>query len=264
MKLYENAWPSKYEEIKTWYPVWYREVLEMDAIWRAFGRQLDAVQAGIIQSVDNNFIDYADAQAISKLEAFLGVTYDGPRTLTERRNVVKAFILGNGHIGQKEIKELVSVFTNGDIQVALVGGKIEVTVTRDFGDRFNLYDCHLVLDPRIPAHLALGLVDNLLPVNVRNNERLIFRDFKTGISVKEGSAQVSGVSLNGERMLDGSWTLEASYQGIQLVAFKVSLRAKQTYAFTGKIIMDSLWALDGAHALDGTRRLNAALIEEEI
>jgi len=29
MRLYDNAYPSTYEEIKTWYPAWYRDVLEM-------------------------------------------------------------------------------------------------------------------------------------------------------------------------------------------------------------------------------------------
>ena len=34
MRLYDNAYPSTYEEIKTWYPAWYRDVLEMDALWQ--------------------------------------------------------------------------------------------------------------------------------------------------------------------------------------------------------------------------------------
>lgn len=35
MPLYDNAFPSNYDEIKTYYPVWYFDVLEMDAVWRA-------------------------------------------------------------------------------------------------------------------------------------------------------------------------------------------------------------------------------------
>lgn len=33
--LYPNGFPSAYEELKTFYPVFYRDVFEMDAIWRA-------------------------------------------------------------------------------------------------------------------------------------------------------------------------------------------------------------------------------------
>ena len=160
MKLYENAWPNIYEEIKTWYPVWYREVLEMDALWRIWGMHLDAAQMGIIQAVDNNFIKYADAQTITGFENFLGIVYDGPRTLSERRNVLKALFTGTGHIGQREIKELISVMADGEIEVSLVEGSIQITVTRESSDGFNLYDFHLILDKIIPAHLGLRFIDN--------------------------------------------------------------------------------------------------------
>ena len=44
--LYDNAYFSVYEEIKRFYPVWYWDVLEMDCIWRAQGKQLDQVRGG--------------------------------------------------------------------------------------------------------------------------------------------------------------------------------------------------------------------------
>ena len=157
MRLYDNAFPSTYDEIKTWYPVWYQDVLEMDAIWRVLGKRLDEIQAGIIQAIDNNFIDLADVETIKKLEEWFGIVYDGPRTLVERRSVVKAFIVGNGHIGQEQIKEIIATFIDGKIEIELIGGMIQITVTRDVVDRFNLYDCRLILDKRIPAHLRISL-----------------------------------------------------------------------------------------------------------
>ena len=66
MRLYENSVPNTYDEIKTWYPVWYRDVLEMDALWQALGSQLDKVRNGIIQAIDNNFIDRADTETLAK------------------------------------------------------------------------------------------------------------------------------------------------------------------------------------------------------
>ena len=201
MRLYDNAYPSTYEEIKTWYPAWYRDVLEMDALWRVWGGQLDEIQAGIIRAIDNNFIDYADAETLAKLETFFHITYDGPRTLTERRNMIKAIILGQGHVGQKEIKELIAVFTNGKIDVELIGGMVRITVTRDFGDNFNLYDCHFILDNRIPAHLALDMVDKLLPVSVFNENGFIFRDLKIALAVKNRSLIVDGIKLDDNRLM---------------------------------------------------------------
>jgi hypothetical protein len=164
MLLYDNAFPNIYEEIKTCYMVQYRDVLEMDALWRVWGGALDRVQADIIQSVDNNFIDFADARTITKLEAFLGITYDEPRTLVERRNIIKAFVLGRGHVGQREIKELISVLTSGEITVELVGGVIRITIQHDPGYQPKLSDYYLVLGERIPAHLGLE-INSVIPVD---------------------------------------------------------------------------------------------------
>lgn len=223
MKLYENAYPSTYEEIKTWYPVWYRDVFEMDALWRVWGARLDEIQAGIIQAVDNNFIDYADAETLTKWEEFFNITYDGPRTIAERRNLLKALLLGSGHVGQQEIKEIISVFTDGEIEVALDGGTIRITVTRDFGDSFNLYDCHYILDNRIPAHLALDMVDKLLPVSVFTDNRFIFEDLKIALKAQNRSVFQEGVQLDGEKTLDGTWKLDSIRPGIRFPDFRTGV-----------------------------------------
>ncbi len=244
MLLYDNAPPSTYEEIKTWYPVWYRDVFEMDALWRVWGGQLDAIQSGIIQAVDNNFIDYADAETLAKLEEFFHITYDGPRSLTDRRNMIKALLLGQGHVGQKEIKELISVFTNGKIDLELIGGMIRVTVTRDFGDNFNLYDCHFILDNRIPTHLALDMVDKLLPVQVRTDNRFIFRDLKMALSVKNRSMIVDGIKLNGEKVLDGTWELDSIRPGIPFIDLRVAIvLPKNKNVYTPKTLALSGYSL---------------------
>lgn len=250
MRLYDNAYPSTYEEIKTWYPVWYRDVLEMDALWRVWGGQLDEIQAGIIRAIDNNFIDYADAETLAKLEEFFHITYDGPRTLTERRNMIKAIILGQGHVGQKEIKELIAVFTDGEIEVELIGGMVRITVTRDFGDNFNLYDCHFILDNRIPAHLALDMVDKLLPVSVVNENGFIFRDLKIALAVKNRSLIVEGVRLDGEKTLNGTWELDSIRPGIPFIDFRVGVSLpKNNIAYTPQALALSAYGLKNKYGL---------------
>ena len=160
MLIYENAFPSTYEEIKTWYPVWYREVLDMDALWRVFGGQLDEIQAGIIRAVDNNFIDFADARTIARLEDFLRIRHESPLTLEERRNVLRGFMFGRGHIGRAEIKAGVELFTDGAVDVAFAqGGVITVDITH--GSAVNFAGIYMVLGARIPAHLALVFSENL-------------------------------------------------------------------------------------------------------
>ena len=171
MLLYENAFSSTYEEIKTWYPVWYRDVFEMDAIWRAFGGKLDEIQAGLIRMVNNNFIDFMDIYAVTRLENFLGIVHTFPRTLVERRTILRGFILGTGRIGRQTIIEILSLFTSGEIDVVFSRpGMIIVTVTRDSDDTFNSFDIDMVLGHRIPAHLGLHFTENYVSeITTRDN-----------------------------------------------------------------------------------------------
>lgn len=228
MPLYENTLWNNYEEIQTWYPAWYREILEMDALWQTYGKQLDEIQTGLVRAVDNTFIKTMDSRTASDWEKFIGIVYDGPRSLAERRNIVKAFFLGQGHIGQKEIRELISVFTNGKIDIKLIKGAIQITVTHDLSDSFNLYDCHLVLDHLIPGHLSLSLVDDSLPMKFINRERFVFRNLNIKFKVNERENGLKGIRpvnfnvksvfknygyverglmLNGENNLDGTYML---------------------------------------------------------
>ena len=86
MGLYDNAYFSVYEEIKRFYPVWYWDVLEMDAIWRAQGKQLDQVREAVQRLISNNFIATSDDQAVTALEEVFGVVTDTDRTIEDRRH----------------------------------------------------------------------------------------------------------------------------------------------------------------------------------
>lgn len=60
MKLFESYYKNNYEELITYYPVFYREVYEMVEILKAQGRLADNLQNSIEQVFSNQFIDSAD------------------------------------------------------------------------------------------------------------------------------------------------------------------------------------------------------------
>jgi len=157
--LFENA-RNHYDEIKEWYPVWYREIFDMDALWQVYGGKFDEMRNDILRAIDNNFIDYADTATISRWEEKLKIVHDSPRTLQERRNVIKAHIVGHGRIGQQEIKDIVLMFTDGEVSVSFDLGVITIIVRRDIRNivRFNYADVKRILEERIPAHLSFSLV----------------------------------------------------------------------------------------------------------
>lgn len=283
MLIYENAFPTTYEEIKTWYPVWYRDVFEMEALWRVLGGQMDSIQADIIQMVENNFIEFADAPTVTKLEEFYGIVHPFPRTLVERRAVLIGFVRGRGHIGRPKIIELISLFTTGEIDVAFSRpGKVDVTVTRDFGDMFNLADVHMILGHRIPAHLTLGVIDLPRPVWVRNENNFIFRNlWMWSFRIINKTARMTGTLLNGEHVLDGSWTLNMNMEaGLNFIDFHVKARIENRgeivfgpsldagaslgvpmKVLDGDLTLDGLWHLNGGGlTLDGSWPLTAGNI----
>ena len=221
MRIYENAWPSTYEEFKTWHPVWYRDVFEMDAIWQVLGGQMDKMQALLIWMVDSNFIDHADASMIARLENFLGIVHPYPRTLVERRAVLRGFTIGRGHMGRRQIIELISIFTSGEIDVSFTRpGRINVAVARDFGDMFNLHDINMIIGHRAPSHLSLWIADFPRPVRAANNINFVFINLLMQFCIANITAP--RFRLNGSRQLDGAWLLNGEMvHGINFVGFHV-------------------------------------------
>ena len=81
MRLYDNAPGNYHDELASWFPAWYRQVLEMDALWNTWGILLDKLQADILQVLDNNFLLHCDESTIEMWEEFLGITLVSPRDL---------------------------------------------------------------------------------------------------------------------------------------------------------------------------------------
>lgn len=158
MSLYDYAWPSIYEEIKRFFPVWYWDVLEMDAIWRALGKELDGIRSAIESLIDNNYIATADETAIAELENFLGIVPESTSTLDERRQVLATYFRGNSHIGAPEIKEITAGFiADGTIAISFDKGTIHLRVVRPDTTPCNYLSCYVVLSNAIPAHLYLDM-----------------------------------------------------------------------------------------------------------
>lgn len=155
--LYPNGFPSVYDELKTFYPVFYRDVFEMDAIWRAAGGKLDEIEAGVDAAANDTFISMMDAAALSDMEAFLDIAPNKNRTLEVRRKLVASYFVGANHIGAPEIKELVRGYTGDTPEVKFSKGRIYVCISPPYESAFFSSDIIECLLRKIPAHLALSL-----------------------------------------------------------------------------------------------------------
>lgn len=155
MKFYNNSYTSNYQELLTYYPRYYWDINEMQAILKYFGGLCDDMEAQTERVYCNNFILGADLETTASWEEALGITDTDGLSLDQRRRVVLGRVSGSGHIGEPEIRVLVSVYTKDPVTVDFAEGLITILVGGQLFSHVNLLSTLL---QRIPAHLALKMM----------------------------------------------------------------------------------------------------------
>jgi hypothetical protein len=72
------------------------------------------------------------------------------------------------------------------------------------------------------------------------------------------------VFLDGSKQLDGSWKLNQTFYGVTFPLFTVASAFENEERLTARMTLDTWYELDGTVRLDGSRKLNAQITEEEI
>ena len=163
MRLNPNRFPSVYDELVTFYPDYYRDIKEMQAILHAEGAIADGLVEAIDVIIDNSFILTARADMIERMEAFLEIT---PYTedLEVRRQNILSYFIGFGHVSATMIKNLIRAFTQEESSVSFNtkdGNNnyiLEIEIKKKHGVNPNWEAVYQLLDKRIPAHLNVSRV----------------------------------------------------------------------------------------------------------
>jgi len=156
---YNDEFESCYEELKLYYPKFYENVLEMQAILQTDGRLADEMQDNIEQVLDNCFIDTADETTIGKLEQFLYLGLYKQRSLDERRRLVKSFFVGSGKVSASMISEMISAYTGAAVAILFEpfdeaqNNKLYIDFERGQERTLYLSDILSLIEKKIPAHL---------------------------------------------------------------------------------------------------------------
>ena len=154
MSYLNPPYHNNFQELCAAMPLFYLDVLEMRSILRVQGHALDGLCDSVGKLVDANFILTADEATIRLWEKALEITYNSRLTLEQRRRVVIGYIIGLGHIGEKEIRGIIRQYTDGEVTVEFNRGVITVVV---YGEIFDKDMLLVTLLKRIPAHLSLIL-----------------------------------------------------------------------------------------------------------
>lgn len=163
IRVYDIAPKSYHDELASWFPAWYRNVLEMDALWQTWGALLDQLQADILRVLNNNFLLHCDEETIKMWEDFLGITMASPRNLENRRRFVMMHFGGFGKCSATKIQGIIKQYTGSKSTVSFEpmddDGNHWLNVQMERGDAETLYvgDVQFILDKIIPAHLPHSL-----------------------------------------------------------------------------------------------------------
>lgn len=154
MNYLNPPYANNFQELCAAMPLFYLEVREMRAVLRAQGRLLDGSCAGMEKLVAVNFILTADEATIRLWEQALKVIGNSRLTLDQRRRVVIGYIIGLGHIGEPEIREIIGQYTPNRVDFGFMRGTISVQIEGEVFDEENLLETLL---RRIPTHLTLKM-----------------------------------------------------------------------------------------------------------
>ena len=168
MQLFNDYWENTYSEIRTWYPIYYLDVYEMQEVLKAEGALIDDLKKAIQKVFDNCFIDQMDEAHIAMLEDWLGIRFARQRTLSERRAALKAMFAGHGHISASLLKSIVQSYTNSEVEIYFEpivrtpgaqyyepgNNKLYINWLRGDAEIIYTQDIENLLSRMIPAHIA--------------------------------------------------------------------------------------------------------------
>lgn len=154
MSYLNPPYDNNFQELCAAMPLYYLDVREMRAILRAQGHLLDGICDSTEMVVDFNFILTADEATIRKWEKALKITYKGKLTLDQRKHVVIGYIIGLGHIGEREIRGIIGQYTPNHVDFDFLRGTITVLVEGEIPGEEYLLETLL---QSIPAHLWLKM-----------------------------------------------------------------------------------------------------------
>lgn len=156
LNLLNSSFKCSYDELITYYPLFYRNVREMDEILKAQGRLADGLENGIEQIFSDCFIDTADKSVITQFEKMIGINGDG-KSLEERRSLVKSHLVGTGKISASLIREMVRAYTGAGSECSFKNSRLSVSVERGVKDTISFESLSELLSAKLPAHIAFDL-----------------------------------------------------------------------------------------------------------
>lgn len=157
--LFDDYYKSSYDQLVTYYPTFYIDVVEMQAVLKAEGDMLDGVKDGIERVFGNCFVDSADEKTIEKLEGFLHIHLRTQKSLEERRRLVKSYLAGSGKLSSALLGDMIAVYTGASSTFEFKPfdeqGNNRLFIDTERGAEISFYpsDIMELISAKLPAHI---------------------------------------------------------------------------------------------------------------
>lgn len=234
--VFNNRQRSGYEELKTYQPLWWAQILEMRANNRFAGYTLDRMADDLEKLIANQFFDSCSEEMIERFEEFLGINGIG-KDLEERRNNVQLTWLGGLKMNRTRIKSIVKTYCDCKCEVYLTDAYLIIEMV--FKDEIaNIRN--LLKNSTIPAHIGI-----IFRCRVDLD---IITGLKNDITVVSIVNKINSITHQ---------------QQIAKCACNFILKQQENFDAT-IVVKKNLYYLDGSQTLDGSLLLNSYIVEEDL
>lgn len=245
---------SEYEEIKSYYPVFYHDVAEMEALFRCYGKISDKLFQGKKLLIETQSFLKMEERMCSRLEKFFWIEKNKVLSLDSRRKALQLLISGNGKMKASTIKDMISVYSDALVEIKFTN-YLEIKLSRSENESEFMPSILEILGEKLPAHIAYYLAIKLL--TVQTEERF------TGKLISCHKVR-SDMILPYWRMISQGMIENQVKETIYLLTYTAKIE-QQEQSISGVIsrhktpLLYGLGLLDGSFRLDGSRCLNARI-----
>ena len=263
MLVFNNQQRSGYEEIVSYSPRYYRSIKEMDAVFRLAGWIIDLMAQDMEDMVAFQFLKYMGDEALTRYEAFLGITKDPNKTLKERKAYISALLIGSGKISKDMIILMINQYGECDCQVKLVGSELKIGMTFKNNDDRYIDEIRRIIRAKGPVHLKyIFTVKFCYEMAAKALQKVVLKNICFVIRIPF----IPFRSFGDICFYDGSARYNAKRYYILNVKFKMHCKVKTEEDFVDLTVLTrrNVQYFDGKRCYDGTTKYNAMIRKDAI
>lgn len=157
--VFNNQQRSGYEELFSYGPYFYKDLLEMDVNYRFAGSTLDLMAEKLELLMNDQFIDYMDEPSITRMEKWLHIVTDRSKDLEDRRKKVKLFWNGGDKLSGRLIKSMVMSYTGcEDTPSVRMTNRLSIMAQIKDDNMVYISDLKEQIERMKPAHILVDIM----------------------------------------------------------------------------------------------------------